>query len=82
MSKRQRGHFDGAAAIGSARAAAVPQCGQCRVPMNIMPKHEGQDTVANFDSQNAQCEAADEVAAPQLGQLSVLASIYSHSVVA
>ena len=40
-----------------------------------MPKHEGHETVASLDSQNLQMGASDEVAAPQLGQLSVWASI-------
>lgn len=40
-----------------------------------MPKHEGQETVASLDSQNPQTGASDEVAAPQLGQLSVSACI-------
>ena len=40
-----------------------------------MPKHDGQETVASRDSQNLQMGASDELAAPQLGQLSVSASI-------
>jgi hypothetical protein len=75
MSTRQRGHFNSFVSPASARAAAVPQCGQCLLPMNIKPKHEGQPTVASLDSQKVQRDAADELAAPQFGQLSVLASI-------
>jgi hypothetical protein len=41
-----------------------------------MPKHEGQETVASLDSQNLQMGASDELAAPQLGQLRVSASIF------
>jgi len=47
----QRGHFSGASSEPPAVAAAAPQCGQWRLPMNIMPKHEAQATVANLDSQ-------------------------------
>jgi hypothetical protein len=43
--------------------------------MNIMPKHEGQATLASRDSQKLHIEASDELAAPQLGQFNVLASI-------
>jgi len=67
----QRGHFNGAASASSARAAAAPQCGQCLLPMNIMPKHEGQATVASREPQKIQVVASDELAAPQFGQLSV-----------
>jgi hypothetical protein len=45
------------------------------LPLNIMPKHEGQATVASRDSQKTQIEASEELAAPQFGQLSVLASM-------
>jgi len=40
-----------------------------------MPKHAGHATVANFDSQYWQSGAADEMAAPQFGQLRVCASM-------
>jgi len=75
MSILQRGHFstDNCAAVGWMGAA--PQCGQYLLPMNIMPKHEGQATVASFDSQYWHCGESDEIAAPQLGQLSVCACI-------
>jgi hypothetical protein len=39
--------------------------------MNIIAKHDGHATVANFDSQYWQRGASDEIAAPQFGQLSV-----------
>jgi hypothetical protein len=41
--------------------------------MNNMPKHDGQATVASFDSQYRHCGASDEMAAPQFGQLRVCA---------
>jgi len=73
MSILQRGHFstDNCAAVGWMGAA--PQCGQYLLPMNIMPKHEVQATVASFDSQYWQRGAFDDIAAPQLGQLRVCA---------
>jgi len=43
--------------------------------MNIMPKQDGQATVASFDSQYWHCGASEEIAAPQFGQLSVCACI-------
>jgi hypothetical protein len=43
--------------------------------MNIIPKHEAQEIVASFDSQNWHFEESEEIAAPQLGQLRVCASI-------
>jgi hypothetical protein len=55
--------------------AAAPQCGQCLLPMNIIPKHDAQAIVASFDSQYLHCGASDEIAAPQLGHFSVCASI-------
>jgi hypothetical protein len=39
--------------------------------MNIMAKHDGQATVASFDSQYRHCGESEETAAPQFGQLSV-----------
>jgi hypothetical protein len=41
--------------------------------MNIIAKHEGQATVASREPQNRHSGASVEVAAPQLGQLSVSA---------
>src|SRR5262245_17702993 len=69
------GHFSGASCDAAAVAAAAPQCGQWRLPMNIMPKHEAHAIVASFDSQYWQCEESDEIAAPQFGQLRVSACI-------
>jgi len=43
--------------------------------MNIIAKQDGQETVANFDSQYWHWGESDEIAAPQLGQLRVCASI-------
>jgi len=71
----QRGHFRADNAKGVAGDATVPQCGQLRLPMNIMPKHEAHAIVASFDSQYWQTGESDEIAAPQFGQLSVSASI-------
>ena len=58
-----------------AAVAATPQCGQWRLPMNIMPKHEAHAMVASIDPQNGQSGASEEIAAPQLGQLRVCASM-------
>jgi len=43
--------------------------------MNIMAKQDGQATVANCDSQNWQRAESLAIAAPQLGQLRVSASM-------
>jgi len=43
--------------------------------MNIMPKQEAHEIVASFDSQNWHFDESEEIAAPQLGQLRVCASI-------
>jgi hypothetical protein len=43
--------------------------------MNIMPKHDGQETVAKREPQNWHSGWSVEVAAPQFGQLSVSACI-------
>src|SRR5436190_12038256 len=47
--------------------------------MNSMPKHDAQATVASFDSQYRHCDASDEIAAPQFGQLRVCACIAAHA---
>jgi len=73
MSTSQRGHFKTDNVAGPASTAAAPQCGQCRAPMNIIPKQDGHATVASFDSQYWHCGESDEIAAPQLGQLRVCA---------
>src|SRR2546421_11677106 len=64
-----RGHFRTDSSAELAFAAAAPQCGQCLLPGNIIPKHEAQATVASFDSQYRHCGESDEIAAPQFGQL-------------
>jgi len=73
MSTSQRGHFKTDSVAGPASTAAAPQWGQCRAPMNIMPKQDGHATLASFDSQYWHCGESDEIAAPQLGQLRVCA---------
>jgi hypothetical protein len=75
MSVLQRGHFktESSAAVGI--PAAAPQCGQCLLPKNINPKQAGHATVASFDSQYLHCDESELIAAPQLGQLRVWASI-------
>ena len=54
-------------------AAAAPQRGQCLLPMNIMPKHDGQATVASRELQYWHCVESEETAAPQLKQFRVSA---------
>ncbi|HXI75355.1 MAG TPA: hypothetical protein VNG94_07185 [Pyrinomonadaceae bacterium] len=73
MSTSQRGHFKIDNIAGLAATAAAPQCGQCWLPINIMPKQDGHAMVASFDSQYWHCGESDEIAAPQLGQLRVCA---------
>jgi hypothetical protein len=75
MSILQRGHFktESCAAVGI--AAAAPQWGQCLLPMNINPKQAEHDAVASFDSQYLHREESELIAAPQLGQLRVWASM-------
>jgi hypothetical protein len=75
MSTLQRGHFNAESGAAITVAAAAPQCGQWRLPLNIMPKHEAHEIVASFDSQYWQRGESDEIAAPQFGQLSVCACI-------
>jgi hypothetical protein len=75
MSIAQRGHFKTDRSAPVAATATAPQCGQCLLPMNNIPKHDGQATVASFDSQYWHCDASDEMAAPQFGQLRVCACI-------
>jgi len=69
MSTSQRGHFKTDNVAGTAATAAAPQCGQCLLPMNIIPKQDGHAAVASFDSQYLHCSESDEIAAPQFGQL-------------
>src|SRR5205807_1168869 len=75
ISVLQRGHFRMESSVGDASVATEPQCGQCRLPMNIIPKHDAQAIVASFDSQYLHCGESDEIAAPQLGHFRVWASI-------
>lgn len=58
-------------------AAAIPQRGQCLLPVNIMPKHDGHATVASRDSQNWHRVESDETAAPQLKQFKVSACMHA-----
>jgi hypothetical protein len=70
MSARQRGQLRfTASSASSARAAFAPHRGQCLLPKNIMPKHDGQETVASRALQNKHCAASLETAAPHIGQL-------------
>jgi hypothetical protein len=55
----------------SCLAASAPQCGQNFSPINIIPKHFGQATVANRAPQCSQSGASLVTAAPQFGQLNV-----------
>lgn len=73
---RHRGHGRASSSPLAGLTAAAPQRGQCLLPRNIKPKHEGQETVARRDRQNSQKEASVELAAPQFGQLSVSACIH------
>ena len=73
---RQRGHGRASSSPLAGITAAAPQRGQCLLPRNIKPKHEGQETVARRDWQNWQKEASDELPAPQFGQLRVSACIW------
>src|SRR5215475_4008949 len=70
-----RGHFKTDSSAGAGLTAAAPQCGQCRLPMGIIPKHDGHETVAIFDSQYWQSGEFEEIAAPQFGQFRVSAFI-------
>src|SRR5256885_8810727 len=70
----QRGHFRIESSAAEASDAMAPQCGQCLLPMNIIPKHDAQAIVASFDSQYLHCGESDEIAAPQFGHFSVCAS--------
>jgi hypothetical protein len=79
MSTLQRGHFSTESSAAVARVAAAPQCGQCLLPMNIMPKQDEHAIVASFDSQKRHCGASDEIAAPQFGQWRVWASMINYA---
>src|SRR5258706_9857863 len=75
ISTRQRGQSSGGAPGISVRAAWAPQCEQNFEPTNIMPKQEGQATVARRAPQWSQRVASVEAEAPHIGHLSVSASI-------
>jgi hypothetical protein len=49
----------------------APQCEQNFSPANIVPKHDGQVTVARIALQKSHRVAADETAAPQEGHRNV-----------
>jgi hypothetical protein len=67
MTTRQFGQFNaGPTSTGS--AARAPQCGQNRLPTNIIPKHFGQAIVASRVPQYRQDVSSLEIAAPQVGQ--------------
>ncbi|HEV2883225.1 MAG TPA: hypothetical protein VGW36_00110 [Pyrinomonadaceae bacterium] len=73
MSLLQRGQLRFPVSALSEIAAAVPQRGQCLLPINIMLKQDGQAIVASRELQNWHNGASAELAAPQLGQLRVCA---------
>jgi hypothetical protein len=75
MSTRQRGQSSCVSAATSVRSAFAPQWEQNFAPTNIIPKQEGQATVASRAPQCSHCVESDEAAAPHIGQLSVSASI-------
>src|SRR3569833_4642505 len=60
-----------AAPVASVRWATAPQCEQNFSPINIMPNHDGQATVARRVSQKAHFDESLETAAPQFGQCKV-----------
>jgi hypothetical protein len=66
----QRGQWLASVPVITCRSDLAPQCEQCLLPRNIMPKHEGQATVARRDLQNSHDVELAGAAAPQLGQLS------------
>jgi len=74
MGTRHRGQFSGVASTPADRAAAAPQCEQNFAPRNIIPKHDGQETVARRAPQWSHLVASVEAEAPHIGQLSVSAS--------
>jgi hypothetical protein len=57
------------------RSIFAPQCWQNFEPVKIMPKHEGQATVARRAPQCSHAVAALAQGAPHIGQLSVEASM-------
>jgi hypothetical protein len=76
---RQRGQGRGVS-LSTVRSTFAPQCWQNFEPRNIMPKQEGQATVA---SRAPQCPHAGEslvAGAPHIGQLRVDASMVGHAI--
>ena len=72
----QRGHNSGfGGSATSTRSACAPQCEQNFSPTNIIPKHDGQATVASRAPQCSHRVASVEAAAPHIGQLRVSAGI-------
>jgi len=55
--------------------ARAPQCEQNLAPWKIIPKHDGQATVASLELQCSQRVESDEIAAPQLGQFNDCAAM-------
>jgi len=53
----------------------MPQCEQNFAPRKIIPKQEGQATVASRELQCSQRVASEEAAAPQLGQFNDCAAM-------
>jgi hypothetical protein len=63
------------AASTSVRSTRAPQCEQNFAPRKIIPKQEGQATVASRAPQCSHRLASLEAGAPHIGQLSVWAGI-------
>src|SRR5205809_447157 len=80
ISTWQRGQSSGGAPGISVRAACAPQCEQNFAPTNIIPKQEGQATVAKRAPQWSQEVESVEAGDPHIGQFSVSASIDSRIV--
>ena len=67
----QRGQSPGfTSETACARTVFAPQCEQCRLPMNINPKHDGHAIVFKRERQNSHRVLSLETPAPQFGQFS------------
>src|SRR5271170_1253857 len=66
ISKLQRGQSSGASAASSVQSAFAPQWEQNFEPTNIIPKHEGQATVASRAPQCSHRGESGEAAAPHI----------------
>jgi hypothetical protein len=75
MSTLQRGHNWPVASLTSVRSAFAPQWEQNFSPTNIIPKQDGQATVARRAPQWSQRVASVEAGAPHMGHLRVSAGI-------